>query len=49
MSLATSSYDAPVLHVDLQLRLQAEISSPKKCKGKKSSISFDQVAALRRQ
>jgi hypothetical protein len=32
--LAIPSYDAPVLHDDLQLRLQIETSSPKKSQGK---------------
>lgn len=34
VSLAIPSYDVTLWHVDLQLRLQAEISSPKKCEGR---------------
>ena len=49
--LAIPSYDAPVLHDDLQLRLQTEISSTKKSQGKgilclESSIEHQSLTRL---
>jgi hypothetical protein len=34
-------YNTSILHDDLQLRIQAKISSPKEDKGEKGSVQFD--------